>query len=199
LRSLALAAVVAAAGCSTDPVHDAEVAALGPEVPGMPKSLFEYHRAGQPCLVCHGGEGPAHSQFSFGGTVFAGPFECNSTNNTTGVNNVYVGIVDSAGGHEGMTSNCVGNFYMPANSSSDYPAFPAYPVDVGVTPPDGVTLPMPTHIGRNGSCAFCHADPTGPAALGHVYVPAPADAGAMECPVSPIAPSASCPPDAGSL
>lgn len=86
LASFAGAAVVAAiAGCSTDPVHDAEVAALGPEVPGMPKSLYEYHRAGQPCLVCHGGEGPAHTQFSFGGTVFAGPFSCTSTNNTTGL------------------------------------------------------------------------------------------------------------------
>ena len=60
---------------------------------------------------------------------------------------------------------------------------------------------MPSHIGRTGSCASCHAHPTGPAALGHVYVPAaaPADAGTTECPVSPIAPAAICPPDAGSL
>jgi hypothetical protein len=60
LRSIHLAAAlsgalglgVSVASCDTDPVHQAEVDALGGEVQGV--SQGEYHRAGQPCTVCHG-------------------------------------------------------------------------------------------------------------------------------------------------
>ena len=40
-----------------DPVHDARVAALGDERPGVPAG--PNHRPGQPCLACHGGDGPS--------------------------------------------------------------------------------------------------------------------------------------------
>ena len=56
-------------GCFVDPVHDEQVAALGPEPAG--ESPGPLHRPGQPCLVCHGGLGPAHQSFSVAGTVFA--------------------------------------------------------------------------------------------------------------------------------
>ena len=59
------------AACDTDPVHSSAVDALGPEVAGVPKG--PYHRAGQPCVTCHGGEGPASQQFVMAGTVFFGP------------------------------------------------------------------------------------------------------------------------------
>jgi hypothetical protein len=33
-----------------------------------------------------------------------------------------------------------------------------------------VSVTMHSHIGGNGSCAGCHADPAGPASPGHVYL-----------------------------
>ena len=57
------------ARATSNPVHDNEVAALGPEDPSVPPGPD--HRPGQPCLVCHGGSGPASAQFAVGGTVYA--------------------------------------------------------------------------------------------------------------------------------
>ncbi len=58
LVAVAVLATLAVGGaCGGDPVHDEEVAALGPE-PGGGAPGPE-HRPGQPCLVCHGGSGPA--------------------------------------------------------------------------------------------------------------------------------------------
>ena len=54
--------------CSLDPVHDGQVSALGAEDSSIP--VGEYHRAGQPCTVCHGGEGPAKEVFSVAGTIY---------------------------------------------------------------------------------------------------------------------------------
>jgi hypothetical protein len=34
---------------------------------------------------------------------------------------------------------------------------------------------MQSHIGSNGSCAGCHADPPGPDSPGHVYFNQPDD------------------------
>ena len=71
-RALKLAAVLvgsaAALFACVDEVHDQEVAALGPEQPGVPPGPT--HRPGQPCVTCHGGSGPAHTQFSVGGTAY---------------------------------------------------------------------------------------------------------------------------------
>jgi hypothetical protein len=62
----AFALGLAAVGCD-DPVHDDAVTALGGEDPNVP--IGALHRPGQPCLVCHGGSGPAALAFSVGGTV----------------------------------------------------------------------------------------------------------------------------------
>src|SRR5690348_913971 len=62
-----LAAIGASPSCS-DPVHSDEVAALGPEADGVRPGPL--HRAGQPCMTCHGGSGPAGAVFAVAGTVF---------------------------------------------------------------------------------------------------------------------------------
>lgn len=169
--------------CTSDPVHDAEVAALGPEIAGIPKG--DYHRAGQPCLVCHGGEGPASKRFSIAGTVFGGPFSYTS-NNTLGVGMATVAFVDDNNASNFATTNCVGNFWLLADSSTGWPGFPAFPIRTEVISPTGGIFPMPGHIGRDGSCASCHQDPTGLSAAGHVwasYMPS----SPPECQYNPIA------------
>src|SRR5262249_39649565 len=49
-------ALVAPAGCG-NPAVDPKIAALGPEANGVPQG--EFHRSGQPCLLCHGPYGGA--------------------------------------------------------------------------------------------------------------------------------------------
>ncbi len=153
----------------------------------MPKSLYQYHRAGQPCLVCHGGQGPASKQFSIAGTVFAGPFS-NTGDNTLGVSGATVAYVDDNTSTNFSTTNCVGNFWLLADGSTGWPNFPAFPILTEVispgTPP--VVTPMVGHIGRDGSCASCHADPPGPTTLGHVYANYSSPT-TPSCPVNPIA------------
>lgn len=147
---LPLAAV--ASSCNTDPVHTDAVNALGPEIAGVPKS--EYHRAGQPCLVCHGGEGPASEQFTVAGTIFYGPAAGN--NAPIGVGNVTVTLEDDTTSQFPVTTDCVGNFFV---RPGDWPGHPVFPMLVTIS---GTVLgtysaqPMPSHIGRDGSCAGCH-------------------------------------------
>jgi len=159
-------------------VHDGEVAALGPEAPGIPKG--EYHRAGQPCLVCHGGEGPASTVFTVAGTIFAGPYNA-TMNNTLGVDQASAYFVDDNGAMNAATTNCVGNFWITPSTWN-----PAFPIIVEVFGPTGSGIPMPGHIGRTGSCATCHQDPQSLSAVGHVYVPYTPPANAT-CPVNPVA------------
>jgi hypothetical protein len=187
-------AVVAASlvlgACTSDPVHDAEVAALGPEQPGVPKG--QYHRANQPCLVCHGGEGPAKAHFSIAGTIFGGQFSY-TQNDTEGVPGATVIIVDdnTAAGYQ--QTNCVGNFWFNADSSTGWPGFPAFPILAEVVSPTGTAVQMRggngelIHISRDGSCATCHSDPTGLSTCGHVFVPYNPGGAPPACPVNPIA------------
>jgi hypothetical protein len=182
-RSFLLPVLLALASCNSDPVHDGEVAALGGEAPGIPKG--EYHRAGQPCLVCHGGLGPASKQFSIAGTVFGGPFSY-TTNDTLGVGGATVVFLDDNGASANSSTNCVGNFYLAADSSTGWPSFPAFPVKTEVVSPTGSVIQMPSHIGRDGSCATCHQDPPSLSTLGHVWVTYSPTA-PPSCPVNPIA------------
>ena len=67
-RSFALA--FAALGCGNRAI-DERIAALGDEAPDVPPS--EFHRPGQPCLLCHGEylrEGPI---MTVAGTIYAFP------------------------------------------------------------------------------------------------------------------------------
>ena len=51
-----------------DPVHDDAVEALGPEKRGVRPG--PNHRPGQPCLTCHGDQGPAEPEFALAGTIY---------------------------------------------------------------------------------------------------------------------------------
>jgi len=143
------ALVVLVAGGSVscfDPVHAADVDALGPERKGVRPG--PNHRPGQNCLTCHGGEGPGSPDFSIAGTVYS----------AVGVQeplaDVTVVLQDANHETRSTKSNEVGNFYLTTTSWS-----PTFPVAVQLRDPradqNGVQ-PMNSPIGRNGGCAFCH-------------------------------------------
>ncbi len=188
---LLLPAVALVAACDEDPVHTAAVNALGPEVAGIPKG--EYHRAGQPCVTCHGGEGPAKEVFTMGGTVFYGPAA--GSNVPVGVGNATVYLEDDSQSQFQVVTNCVGNFYI---QPGDWPGHPQFPVTVTVQgAPENTNLQvsMQSHIGRDGSCADCHQYPT---TLNYFQTPglihlSPADDPNFQgtdpnCPVDPVPP-----------
>ena len=133
--------------CS-DPVHNDDVAALGPEPGGAAPS--ELHRPGQPCLTCHGGQGPADLELVVGGTVF------DFRGSLTGVSGVTVHISDGDNQPPPVpvVSNQVGNFFI---RRSDWDM--SFPLDVFITndkaqPP--IKKTMTTRVGRDGGCGTCH-------------------------------------------
>jgi hypothetical protein len=154
LLFLALAAALGAGSC--DPVQDNAVAALGGETPGVPPGPL--HRPGQPCLVCHDGASGDPRAFSMAGTVFAYASALSPT----------VGAVVTLQGADGTTTtattNAAGNFFLTPGAYT-----PVFPVHVTSVALGGVQVTMHSHIGGNGSCAGCHADPAGPDSPGHVY------------------------------
>lgn len=161
--AVAVLALVGALGaCTSDPVHDDKVASLGPEDPAVPPGPT--HRPGQPCLVCHGGSGPASTQFSAGGTAYVDPGKQPASGST-------VTLIDTNGVVATATANSVGNFWIPQAQWA--PSFPVHVLGVGY---GSNAYSMITHIGRDGSCASCHYDPPGGAAVGHIYSPS-ADGG----------------------
>lgn len=164
---LALAAP-AASGCG-NPVVDQKVAALPPEVAGVAPS--EYHRPGQPCLLCHGPSGAATPQMSIAGTIFATPGK-----SPTPVADVVVTITDSFGDVKTKKTNCIGNFFITADEWQ--PGFPlAAKIEYPSVSGTGTTPAyMSTRIGREGSCAGCHQGQRADDSPGFVYcVDAPAD------------------------
>jgi hypothetical protein len=157
-------ATLAFAGCS-DPVHDDLVQSLGPEDPNVEPGPL--HRPGQPCLACHGTEGPA-PQFSLGGTVYS----------VRGQPSPAIGVLvqteDIGGNYWTVQTNSVGNFYV---SEQDFA--PAFPIKLTVYSADlTVSLQMQTYAGRDGSCADCHSNPPSRSSVGPVYLYAsPPDGG----------------------
>jgi len=155
--SIVVACVAGASiSCLGDVVQSNGVSALGEDPTGMRNGPL--HRAGQPCLVCHGGQGPANAQFSVAGTIYR------SHDVATGVNGVNVTLTDSIGNSITALTNDVGNFYLTPKQFT-----PTYPVRVTIQYLT-VTTPMLTHIGREGSCATCHLDPEGLNSAGHIFV-----------------------------
>jgi hypothetical protein len=145
-----------------DPVHARAVAALGPETFGLEQGPT--HRPGQPCLTCHGGQGPGSPELSVGGTVY----ETQAA--MQWLEGAIVTLTDAKGMIKELTTNRTGNCLVRANEWR-----PVYPMRVSVSF-GGVSIDMVTHVGRAGSCADCHTDPAGPASAGHVYLVAtPAD------------------------
>ena len=189
-RSLPVAMVILAVGavaaCTTDPVHQAEVDALGAEASNIPQG--QYHRAGQPCAVCHGAEGPAKTQFSIAGTVFQGP---GTQSALIGAGNVTVSLEDDAQSRFEVTTNCVGNFWV---NPSDWN--PQFPVLVAIAS-GSTTQTMLSHIGRDASCGQCHQLQTYQGAVNYYRTPGtifvqrtddPNNKGDPSCPVQPPTP-----------
>lgn len=141
-RRAALWALVPLAAC-IDPVRERAIAALGAETPGV--SVGPLHRPGQPCLACHDGEDPDLAAFSVAGTVYI------DDSATQPAANVRVILLDADDRRHELTSNCAGNFYVsPEQFRPRYPLWTA--LELGV---DRIEMQSP--IGRDGSCAGCHA------------------------------------------
>lgn len=140
--SILVSGLALAAFSCVDPVHDDAVEALGSEVRGVrpgPK-----HRPGQPCLTCHGADGPGEPEMSIGGTVY------DVRAGTEGMPRVTVTITDAKGDARELTTNSVGNFYVFKQEWD-----PAFPLTVSLSG-DGTEQVMKTTIGRDGACATCH-------------------------------------------
>jgi len=197
---LLVVALAPVAACDFDPVHSELVNQLGPEAPNIPQG--QYHRAGQPCDVCHGGEGPASEQFSLAGTVFYGPYGPNAyeSEGLIGAGNVTVYIKDDASREFNVTTNCVGNFWIrPEDFQPEFPIL----VTIAGTPTGAsgfAQQSMTTQISREPSCGMCHqvqSYPDQPGAIvnyyqtpGTIYLTGndPSFKGDPNCPVQPPVP-----------
>jgi hypothetical protein len=147
-----------------DPVHNAQVDALGPEAAGVPEGPT--HRPGKPCLTCHGGQGPADAEFSVAGTIYqtAAPDSPPAVGATV---RVFDATQQLDGTPRTFTTNAAGNFYV--RKSEWAPFFPLHDIAVSYPGIDTPTI-MHTNVGRDGSCGSCHFDPKGANTHGHVYV-----------------------------
>jgi hypothetical protein len=139
-----------------DPVHDRKVEALGGEAPGVPEGPL--HRPGQPCVTCHGPDGPAAGEFSVAGTVYA------VLAASAPVGNVTVRIRDITGRERSTTTNPAGNFFIRATEWQ-----PTYPLQTSIRL-GNLSKQMSTYIARAASCADCHVHPPGPSSPGHIYI-----------------------------
>ncbi len=159
-RSCLLIAALGLAGCPS-PVNDDAIDALGGECEGVPEN--EFHRPGQPCVLCHGeyqGDSPI---LSIGGTIFATPSQ------PIPVEGAKVTLTDANGETQERVTNCIGNFFIPADEWQ--PAFPlAAQIECPIPGTEDVrTLVMGTRISRDGSCAGCHFGPPSYDSPGWVY------------------------------
>jgi hypothetical protein len=141
MRALVLLLLAAVSASCLDPVHSDAVDALGPEASGVREGPT--HRPGQPCLTCHGGDGPG-PDFAAAGTVYE------TRDGTVPLPNVAVLLRDSSGTTRTAVTNSAGNFYLTAGEWT-----PAYPMFAELHDGDLVKA-METRIGRNGGCAECH-------------------------------------------
>lgn len=150
-----LLAALSLAGACHDPVKEQAQAALGPEDPAVPRGPL--HRPNQPCVLCHGpgGESPT---MAFAGTIYVDPAA------RTPAPNVDIVVVDAAGREQRVRSNCAGNFYF-----EDRGGWPQFPVWTSAVVGEH-RIDMESPIYREGSCAACHADPSGPSSAGHVFL-----------------------------
>jgi len=178
-----------AVSCGLDPVHDGAVKALGDEDPNIPQGA--YHRAGQPCNVCHDVQGPAENKFALSGTVFWGP------NLQIGVDQAYVRVVDANRAQKCFVTNCVGNFFV---RPEDFPKL-TFPILVSVEKPPNYRA-MAGRIGRERACGNCHKQPRFFDSPGQIRlvnseseVPADGKAAFKQCNVTVDPPKMVCPED----
>jgi hypothetical protein len=145
-------------GCGNRAV-DERIAVLGEEDPNVP--VGEFHRPGQPCVLCHGEYLRENPIMSVGGTIYAYPTQT-PEQKPLPVKGVKVKLTDSFGEQYEAGTNCAGNFFVEADKWD--PAFPLraeieYPVPGALESTKRVV--MSTRVSRDGSCAGCHtANPT---------------------------------------
>jgi hypothetical protein len=143
--------------CS-DPVHDVQVVALGAEDPNVPAG--PNHRPGQPCIWCHGEEGPAKTAFTVAGTVYSIQARPDPAAGAQ------VLVEDTQGRTQTITTNTAGNFYVTGALFQ-----PNYPIRMSVKPAGGGPGPQMLSVSnREGSCAACHYNPPGPNSPGPVFI-----------------------------
>lgn len=161
-RGLLLVASVLALVACQDAVHDDEVAALGGEAPGV--SPGPDHRPGQPCTVCHGGNGPAKTKFTLAGTVF---MDRSGRSPAVGAE---LQFEDATGSTYHVQTNQAGNFYLQPGDWS--PTFPLSVPLLSYSSSGGmpITEAMSTSDNRDGSCASCHGLTPSATSPGPVYV-----------------------------
>lgn len=135
-----LASISAACG---DPVYDARIEALGPEDPDVEPGPL--HRPAQPCVACHDGSDADVERFSVAGTVYA------YRGSDTPAPDVKVELIDARGKKRIAKTNCAGNFYLTIEQFD-----PTYPIWTSLVVGD-YRIDMQSRIGRDGSCASCHA------------------------------------------
>jgi hypothetical protein len=162
-HALFAVSALALLGCG-NPSIDPKITALGGEVPGVEPS--EYHRPGQPCLLCHGPYYGKSPYFAIAGTVFAKQEA--QMKNLVPVDGAIVHVTDSFGETRDLTANCIGNFMI--NADDWQPAFPLQvSIDCPVPGEKGLKArSMNTRIGRDGSCAGCHFGPASATSPGWV-------------------------------
>jgi hypothetical protein len=156
-RFLFLLALVGGPVACVDATHDAAVSKLGGEAPGVPEGPL--HRPGQPCVTCHGGEGPGESEFSVAGTVYLFFYDP-----VVPAPAVTVLIQDINGVAVTIPTNEAGNFYI---SAKDWQ--PTFPLKTEIRF-GKIKKQMQTNIGRAGSCGDCHKMDVGPISAGKIYV-----------------------------
>ncbi len=139
-----------------NPVHDDAVTALGPEDPAIPIGLR--HRAGQPCLTCHGGDGPGSPEFAMGGTIYA------TRKDADPLEGAVVTLTDVTGQIRTVTTNDVGNFRIRVEQWK-----PIFPLKVKVTLGKDETV-METLINGNTACNTCHRGDGDASHMPHVYL-----------------------------
>jgi cytochrome c553 len=156
-RLLLLLALASAPVACVDATHDAAVSKLGGETPGVPQGPL--HRPGQPCVTCHGGEGPGESEFSVAGTVYLFAYDP-----VVPAPAVTVVIQDINGVAVTIPTNEAGTFYI---SAKDWQ--PTFPLKTEIRF-GKIKKQMQTNIGRTGSCGDCHQMDATPTSAGKVYV-----------------------------
>jgi hypothetical protein len=152
---IVIAAALLVASCA-DPVHDRAVDALGPEARGVPPG--PKHRPGQPCLVCHGGDGPSSLVMSFAGTVYQ------HQSSTDPAEGAIVRVLDAAQRTYETPSNSAGNFWIPEGRFKA-----TFPVSAAVTL-GTYSRVMRTTMRLDGSCNGCHVDPQSAGSPGRLWV-----------------------------
>lgn len=139
--ALAVVFGILAVACA-DPAHDRAIDALGPEAAGVPEG--PNHRPGQPCLTCHGEDGPSNLVMSFGGTVYQ-----HQAGRAPAAGAV-VRVLDADQRTYETPTNAVGNFWIPKRAFE-----PRFPVNAAVTL-GNYSRVMRTVMRLDGSCTGCH-------------------------------------------